>query len=204
MEAGGYPAWSGDGVPWNRRGGEQAAIAIQTGIAGLPLPPALGRTHVRRLEDFETLTGRPAPRLAEWLAARRVACPDRPTPLSGRIPDAAGSTCPGTSGEAAAMPWTGQPAHDSTTLSPMAAEPRWWEVRSARNPSGAFYRCPFCDGPVHAATEHLLVVPEGDAARRRHAHTECAREARERGELPLREDVRPEGGFLRRWFRRRG
>ena len=34
----------------------------------------------------------------------------------------------------------------------------------------------------------MLIAPEGDTRRRRHAHTDCVAAARERGELPLRED----------------
>jgi hypothetical protein len=34
-------------------------------------------------------------------------------------------------------------------------------------------------------------VPEGDAQRRRHAHTACVLRARRAGRLPLREDVEP-------------
>ena len=31
----------------------------------------------------------------------------------------------------------------------------------------------FCDGLLHATSDHMLVVPEGDLSKRRHAHTEC-------------------------------
>jgi hypothetical protein len=34
----------------------------------------------------------------------------------------------------------------------------------------------------------MLIAPEGDTRRRRHAHTECVRRARAQGRLPLRED----------------
>jgi hypothetical protein len=34
----------------------------------------------------------------------------------------------------------------------------------------------------------MLIAPEGDTRRRRHAHTHCVRAARARGALPLRED----------------
>jgi hypothetical protein len=34
----------------------------------------------------------------------------------------------------------------------------------------------------------MLIAPEGDTRRRRHAHTECVLQARRRGQLPLRED----------------
>jgi hypothetical protein len=34
----------------------------------------------------------------------------------------------------------------------------------------------------------MLIAPEGDTRRRRHAHTVCVLTARERGRLPLREE----------------
>ena len=34
----------------------------------------------------------------------------------------------------------------------------------------------------------MLIAPEGDTRRRRHAHTECVLAARARGRLPLREE----------------
>ena len=56
-----------------------------------------------------------------------------------------------------------------------------------------------------ALTEHVLILPEGDASRRRHAHTQCAVKARKAGRLPLREDVepRPPGLFARLFGRQR-
>jgi hypothetical protein len=64
----------------------------------------------------------------------------------------------------------------------------WWEVRRAQNRKAATYRCPFCGYHLHATTEHVLISPEGDSSRRRHAHAECAHAARKQGRLPLRED----------------
>jgi hypothetical protein len=64
----------------------------------------------------------------------------------------------------------------------------WWTVRRAHNRKPATYRCPFCGNRLLALTDHVLIAPEGDTSRRRHAHTECALQARSRGELPLRED----------------
>jgi hypothetical protein len=53
----------------------------------------------------------------------------------------------------------------------------------------------------------MLIAPEGDARRRRHAHTECVLAARRRGQLPLREDwlrSRPRApSFWRSLLRRR-
>ena len=64
----------------------------------------------------------------------------------------------------------------------------WWTVRSAHNRKPATYRCPFCGAHLPALSEHMLIAPEGDTRRRRHAHTECVLAARKRGALPLRED----------------
>jgi hypothetical protein len=50
----------------------------------------------------------------------------------------------------------------------------------------------------------MLVVPEGQSARRRHAHTACVARARQSGRLPLREDVEPRRpGLLARLRARR-
>jgi hypothetical protein len=51
----------------------------------------------------------------------------------------------------------------------MSEPPRWWTVRAAQNLKPATYRCPFCDELLPALSEHVLVTPEGDARRRRHA-----------------------------------
>ena len=67
---------------------------------------------------------------------------------------------------------------------------RWWEMRSAQNLKPASYVCPFCDGMLHATSEHALIAPEGDLSRRRHAHTECVLEARRAGRLPTRDEWR--------------
>jgi hypothetical protein len=52
----------------------------------------------------------------------------------------------------------------------------------------------------------MLIAPEGDAGRRRHAHTECVHAARRAGRLPLRDEwqtTQPrEPSLLRRVFRR--
>jgi len=51
----------------------------------------------------------------------------------------------------------------------------------------------------------MLVVPEGDSARRRHAHADCVMRARKAGRLPLREEVEPRRpGFFARLLRRGG
>ena len=66
----------------------------------------------------------------------------------------------------------------------------WWELRPAANRKPATYRCPICDRQLPALSEHILLFPEGDHSRRRHAHTDCVLRARAAGRLPLREDVR--------------
>jgi hypothetical protein len=53
-----------------------------------------------------------------------------------------------------------------------------------------------------ALSEHMLVLPEGDSSRRRHAHSACVIKAREQGRLPLREEVEPPPpGLLARLLR---
>lgn len=65
---------------------------------------------------------------------------------------------------------------------------RWWTVRRAQSRKPATYRCPICGGLLPALSEHMLIAPEDDKQRRRHAHTRCVLAARKRGELPLCED----------------
>ncbi len=79
----------------------------------------------------------------------------------------------------------------------------WWEVRPARNLKPATYRCPLCERPLPALTQHMLLLPDGDSRRRRHAHTKCVLRARAAGRLPLREDVAP-ARPRRRWWARLG
>jgi hypothetical protein len=80
---------------------------------------------------------------------------------------------------------------------------RWYAVRPAHNRKPATYRCPLCGGMLPALSDHMLVVPEGDASRRRHAHAKCVMNARRAGRLPLREDVEPRRrGWLSRLLRR--
>jgi hypothetical protein len=80
----------------------------------------------------------------------------------------------------------------------------WWTVRRAQNRKPATYRCPFCGELLPALSEHMLVMPEGDARRRRHAHTHCVRAERAAGRLPFRDEVEPpRPGLLQRLLRRR-
>jgi hypothetical protein len=80
--------------------------------------------------------------------------------------------------------------------------PRWWQIRRAQNRKPATYRCPLCNRPLPSMSEHMLMVPEGDSSRRRHAHTACVLAARRAGRLPTREEWRrtqpSESGWLQR------
>ena len=70
----------------------------------------------------------------------------------------------------------------------MTEKPRWWTVRRAQNLKPTTYRCLFCGKHLPALSEHVLVMPEGDASRRRHAHTACVVAARRAGRLPARDE----------------
>jgi hypothetical protein len=71
---------------------------------------------------------------------------------------------------------------------PKAPQPRWWTARRAQNRKPATYRCPLCGNHLPALSEHMLIAPEGDTSRRRHAHTACVLAARKAGRLPTREE----------------
>ena len=77
--------------------------------------------------------------------------------------------------------------------------------RSARRrtSSRATYLCPFCDELLPSMIEHVLVLPEGDTQRRRHAHSECAMAERQAGRLPFRDEwlatQPPKPGFSKRF-----
>jgi hypothetical protein len=68
------------------------------------------------------------------------------------------------------------------------AQPAWWSIRRAQNLKPATYRCPLCGRHLPALSEHMLIAPEGDTQRRRHAHTACVLAARESGRLPTRDE----------------
>jgi hypothetical protein len=68
---------------------------------------------------------------------------------------------------------------------------RWYTIRPAQSRQPRTYRCPLCGRPLHAMSEHFLVMPEGDPVRRRHVHGHCVLQARKGGRMPLREDVEP-------------
>jgi hypothetical protein len=88
------------------------------------------------------------------------------------------------------------------------APARWWTIRAARNRKPATYRCLFCGEFLPALTDHVLVMPEGDPRRRRHAHTACALAERRAGRLPARDEwerTQPRrAGPLRRLLSRLG
>jgi hypothetical protein len=79
------------------------------------------------------------------------------------------------------------------------AEPRWWAIRPAQNLKPATYRCPLCGGHLPSLSEHVLLVPEGDTSRRRHAHTACVAAARKASRLPTKDEwqaTQPRGPSL--------
>ena len=83
---------------------------------------------------------------------------------------------------------------------------RWWAMRRAQSGKAASYRCPLCGSQLHAMSPHVLIAPEGDIRRRRHAHAECVQAARAAGRLPSydewrRTQPRPPS-LLHRLFRR--
>ncbi len=67
---------------------------------------------------------------------------------------------------------------------------RWWTIRRARSLKPATYTCPLCGRRLHAMSDHLLIAPEDDASRRRHAHTSCVERARAEGRLRSRDEWR--------------
>jgi hypothetical protein len=80
-------------------------------------------------------------------------------------------------------------------------------MRPAQNRKPTTYRCPLCGGQLPALMAHVLLTPEGDSARRRHAHSECVARARRSGGLPTREEYERERRRVagepepRRWWR---
>jgi hypothetical protein len=78
----GLETWRDRATDWSQRGVEWAAVVIQQGLNGIPLPPTLSLGARLRVESFEILTGRVAPTLVSWIARHDVPCSDRPTPLT--------------------------------------------------------------------------------------------------------------------------
>ena len=81
-------------------------------------------------------------------------------------------------------------------------ETRWWTVRPVRSGKAATYRCPLCDLRLHAMSDHVLIAPEGDGERRRHAHRECVLAARAEGRLPLEDEWKATQPRSPSWLRR--
>jgi len=78
-------------------------------------------------------------------------------------------------------------------------------MRPAANLKPATYTCPLCGQHLPALSEHVLIWPEADKSRRRHAHMECVVQARKAGKLPSEEEWRraqPKGPSF--WERLRG
>ena len=71
---------------------------------------------------------------------------------------------------------------------PWADGAHWYDWRQAQNRKPAQYRCPICGRQLPAMSDHMLLFPEGDHARRRHAHSACVFKARRAGQLPTRSE----------------
>lgn len=68
MDLASYETWSDTSHPWNERGIEGAAVVIQQGISGLPLPPVLSdKTKRLHVDGYQLLVGNPSPRYTAWL-----------------------------------------------------------------------------------------------------------------------------------------
>ena len=89
----------------------------------------------------------------------------------------------------------------SSSHMPRLEKADWWSVRRAQNLKPATYGCPLC-GYRLKMSAHVLIAPEGDTSRRRHAHAECVAAAK----LTTYDDWRraqPRGpGLLARLLRR--
>jgi hypothetical protein len=83
---------------------------------------------------------------------------------------------------------------------------RWWSMRRAQSNKPSTYRCPLCDRYLPALSEHVLIAPEGEMSRRRHAHSACVVAARKAGRLPTRDEwkrTQPRAPSpIRRWLER--
>lgn len=63
-------------------------------------------------------------------------------------------------------------------------------MRRAQNMKPSTYRCPFCRKHLASMTDHVLIAPEDDRSKRRHAHWECVQKARAEGKLPSQSEWR--------------
>jgi hypothetical protein len=68
----------------------------------------------------------------------------------------------------------------------------WWNARRAQSMRAATYTCPFCNELLHAMSEHVVIAPEGDVQRRRHAHLECVLAERQAGRFKSYDEWREE------------
>jgi len=75
-------------------------------------------------------------------------------------------------------------------------------LRRAQNRKPATYTCPLCGHYLPALSEHILMIPEGDHARRRHAHRDCVLEARREGRLPTRRELLGQQPRRSPWWQR--
>jgi hypothetical protein len=83
-------------------------------------------------------------------------------------------------------------------------KPRWWMVRPAQNRKPSTYRCPLCGNQLPSLQAHMLITPEGDPSRRRHAHSACVMAARKQGRLPTEGEWRKAQRAARREAERSG
>jgi hypothetical protein len=92
-----------------------------------------------------------------------------------------------------------------TRHTPAVEDARWWTLRPARSNRPATYLCPFCNSHLHAMSEHVVIAPEGDVDRRRHAHTACVASGRKAGTFRTHDDWREaqprRAGLFARLFR---
>jgi hypothetical protein len=63
---------------------------------------------------------------------------------------------------------------------------KWWSMRGAQNSKPSTYTCPFCGKRLASMSQHVLIAPEDDKSKRRHAHMECVQKARAAGKLPTK------------------
>ena len=49
----------------------------------------------------------------------------------------------------------------------------WYSHPAGAEPEAGDVPCPLCGYQLHAMSDHVLIAPEGDTSRRRHAHLEC-------------------------------
>lgn len=88
----------------------------------------------------------------------------------------------------------------------MADPVRWWDMRPAQGTRFKTYTCPICHGPLLAMNPNTLLSPEGDRARRRHAHTACVAREWKAGRLLTKAEweraCRPPRWARRPWWRR--